>query len=142
MAFWLGICMKVIMGLNFTLQVMFDTWTIVGINDQDKIIKNYFLNKKYGYICRDVLRVMGPGQNFLTRVGLGQPSFGFRKFPLKIPNFSIFFPSVHKNLFGLGQKITGSNKGWTHIYCGSKVWVGSVSIYRTFSYPDRINRTD
>jgi len=43
--------------------------------------------------------VMGPGQNILTRVGsaiYGLLGFGFGKFPLKMSNFSIFFP--------LGQK--------------------------------------
>jgi len=32
---------------------------------------------------------------------------GLENFPLKIPNFSIFFPSGQKNLFCLGKKVLG-----------------------------------
>jgi len=63
---------------------------------------------------------------------LGQVShlwfgFEFRKFLLKMSNFSIFFPSDQKNLFGSSQKVPGSKAGWPLIYCGLKVslgWVG------------------
>jgi len=61
--------------------------------------------------------------NFLL-IELGQAShlwFGFGKFPLKIPNFSISLPQVKKNLFWPGQKVTQSKPGWPLIYCGSKV---------------------
>jgi len=40
-------------------------------------------------------------------------------------NFSIFCPSVKKNLFGSGQKVPGSEAGRPLIYCGSKVSSGS-----------------
>jgi len=82
--------------------------------------------------------VMGPGHKYLTRVGSifcgsGRVShlwfeFEFGKFALKTSNFSIFFPSGQKNLFGSGRKVPGSKAGWPLIYCGSKVslgWVGS-----------------
>jgi len=45
--------------------------------------------------------------------------------------FSNFFPSDQKNLFGSGQKVSGSMPGWPLIYCRSKVclcWVGSGPI--------------
>jgi len=53
---------------------------------------------------------------------------GFRKFPLKIPNFS-----RQKNIIGLGQKIPGSKTGQPLIYWRSKVcsgWIGSMPISR------------
>jgi len=50
--------------------------------------------------------------------------FEFGKFPLKMSNFSIFFPSGQKNLFGLGTKVPGSKAGRPLIYCGSKVSSG------------------
>jgi len=85
--------------------------------------------------------VMGLGQKFLTRVGsIFCDSdwvshlwfvFEFGKFPLKTSNFSIFFPSGQKNLFGSGQKVPGSKLGWPLIYCGSKVSSGQ---FRTHLY--------
>jgi len=36
---------------------------------------------------------------------------GLEIFPLKIPNFSIIFPSVQKNLIGLSKKVPGSKMG-------------------------------
>jgi len=61
---------------------------------------------KLGQLCHhfisvEKMEVMGPGQNLLTQVGSGQVShtcfgFGVGKFPLKISNFSIFFPSGQK----------------------------------------------
>jgi len=41
-------------------------------------------------------------------------------------NFSIFFPSDQKNIFGLDQKVPGSKVGQPLIYCGSKVSSGRV----------------
>jgi len=70
---------------------------------------------------------MGPGQNFLTRVGSGLVShlwFGleFGKFPLKMSNFQFFSPRVKK--IASGQKVPGSKPGQPLIYCGSKVSSG------------------
>jgi len=48
------------------------------------------------------------------------------KDPLKIPNFSIFSLWFKRNLFGLGQKVFGSNVGQLLIYCGSEVCSGRV----------------
>jgi len=68
--------------------------------------------------------VIGSGQKFMTRAGqifcfLGRVGvshlcfgFGFVKFPLKIPNFSIFFP--------LGQKISS---GWVKKYWGGLLFI-------------------
>jgi len=69
----------------------------------------------------------------VARVGLGCVShlwfgFEFGKFPLKMSNFSIFFPSDQKNLFGSGQKVTGSKVGQPLIYYGSKVSSGRVLV--------------
>jgi len=86
---------------------------------------------------------MGPGQKVLTRVmdqffvaqvGLGWVShlwygFGFEKFPLKIPNFSIFFLSDQKNIFWSGQKVPWSKAGQPLIYCKSKVCLGRVGAH-------------
>jgi len=90
------------------------------------------------------LVVMGPGQKILTRVGSGQffvarvgPvrvshllfGFEFGKFPIKMSNFSIFFPSdqkKQKNIFGSGQKVPGSKASRPLICCGSKVSLGQV----------------
>jgi len=92
---------------------------------------------------------MGPGQNFLTRVGPGRVRnlwFGFDlgKFPLNMSNFSIFFCFGSKNIFGLGQKVSGSKAGRPLIYCGSKVSLGQVRavsrrIYIGFTYFDMLN---
>jgi len=75
---------------------------------------------------------MGPGQKNLTGgwvgsifscsgwVRSGQVSplwFGFGEFPLKIPNFQKFLLWVKKNLFGSGQKVHESKRGWLLIYC-------------------------
>jgi len=78
-----------------------------------------------------LLLVMGPGQNFLIRIGPGRVNhlwFGleFGKFRLKMSNFSIFYPSGQKNLFGLGPKVHGSKVGRPLIYCGLKVSSGRV----------------
>jgi len=56
--------------------------------------------------------VMGPGQKFLTRVGSGWVSqlwfgFEFQNSPLKITNFSIFFPSDQKIASGRVGKYPG-----------------------------------
>jgi len=63
---------------------------------------------------------MGPGR--VSHLWFG---FEFGKFPLKIPNFSIFFPLGQKNLFETGQKVPGSKASRPLIYCGSKVMLGS-----------------
>jgi len=90
---------------------------------------------------------MGPGQKFLTRVGLGQffvarvgsgqPFlFGleFRKFPLKTANFSIFFPSGQKKLLRVGSESTRVKAGsasyllWVKSKLGSgRVGSGPIS---------------
>jgi len=70
---------------------------------------------------------MGPGQKILTQVRSGQPSMAlFGKFPLKMLNFSIYFPSGQKNLFRSGKKVPRSNGGQPLIFCGSKVCSGWV----------------
>jgi len=59
--------------------------------------------------------------------------FGFGKFPLKMPIFSIFTLRVKINLLGSDQKVPGSKAGQPLIYCRSKVssgWVGSRPISR------------
>jgi len=73
------------------------------------------------------------GSVFGVLGGSGQPYlwFGVGKFPLKIPNFSIFFPSDQKNHIGLGQKVPGSKTGQPLTYCGPKVcsgWVRAISL--------------
>jgi len=77
----------------------------------------------------------------VTRVRSDQVShlwFGseFGKFSLKMSNFSIFFPSDQKNLFGSGRKVLRSKACQPIIYCGSKVSsdrVGSGPIFRKVS---------
>jgi len=67
--------------------------------------------------------VMDPDQNILTQVGSANHLWfgsGFGKFPLKIPNFSMFCPSGQKNIFGSGQKVSRSNTGQPLIYCWPK----------------------
>jgi len=59
--------------------------------------------------------VMGPGQNFLTRVGSGQPLMVWDRIwkisPIKMPNFSIFFPSGLKKLLWVGSERTRVRAG-------------------------------
>jgi len=73
---------------------------------------------------------MGPGQNFLTRVGRISRlwfGFGFGKFPQKISNLSISIcPLGQKNLIGSGQKVPVSEPGRPLIYCWSKVCSGRI----------------
>jgi len=67
----------------------------------------------------------GSRSKFLTRVGLGQFfllgvgrigsaifGLGLEIFPLKIPNFSIIFPSDQKTLFRSDKKVPGSKIFW------------------------------
>jgi len=59
---------------------------------------------------------MGPSKKCLTLVESGQfflacVGFGFGKSPLKFPNVSIFSHRIKKNLFVLGQKVSGSENG-------------------------------
>jgi len=74
--------------------------------------------------------VMGPGQNFLTQVGSGQP-FMVWVWILKISyrnvKFFNFFPSGQKKSLRVGSEISRVNGGWPHIYCGSKVSSGQGS---------------
>jgi len=87
--------------------------------------------------------VMGPGQKVLTRVmdqffvaqvGLGWVShlwygFGFGKFPLKIPNFSIFSFWIKKISSGRVQKYLGQRRVSLLFTASQKyAWVGSGPI--------------
>jgi len=67
-------------------------------------------------------QIFDPGQ--VSHLWFGS---GFGKFPLKIPNFSIYSPPGQKNLFGMGQKVLRSKTGQLLICCGSKVCSGRVS---------------
>jgi len=70
--------------------------------------------------------VMGLCPKFWPK--LGQPFMvwvEFGKFPLKMSNFSIFFPLDQKNVF-LGWKVCGLKAGRPLIYCGAKVSSGRV----------------
>jgi len=69
-----------------------------------------------------ILIVIGLGENWF--------GFGFGKYPLKISNFSIFFPPGQKNLFWLSQKVPGPL-----ICCRSKVCLGWVRA-RDGPWPD------
>jgi len=76
--------------------------------------------------------VMGPGQNFLTQVGLGRAcrlwfGYGFQKFPLEIPNFSIFSPSGQKNLI-IRAKSTNVKDGLASYLLQLKSMLGSGPI--------------
>jgi len=58
-------------------------------------------------------KIFDPGPDNFLWLGSGWVShswfgFEFGKFPLKMSNFSILFPSDQKNLFGSGQKVPGS----------------------------------
>jgi len=76
---------------------------------------------------------MGPGQNFLTRVGLDQffaalvgssifdSGLGWN-ISTKSPKFSNFSLRIKKNHFGSVQKAPASKTGGPLIYCRSKVW--------------------
>jgi len=92
---------------------------------------------------------VGSRTKFLTRVGLGHfftawvgsPTSAFGKFPLKIQNYSIFFP--------FGSKITGSRTGQPLIYCGSKVCYGrfrsgtiSKKISKVFTWQPSVFSTE
>jgi len=64
---------------------------------------------------------MGLGQNFLTRVGSGQPFMVWVwiwEISHKNVNFFIFFPSGQTNLFGSGRKVPRSKAGQPLLYCG------------------------
>jgi len=80
---------------------------------------------------------MGPGQNFLTPgwinflwLRLGRVShlwFGFElgKFPLKMSNFSIFFPSGLKKLLRVGSEGTQVKAGSASYLLRAKSRLGS-----------------
>jgi len=80
--------------------------------------------------------VMGPGLNFLTQDGsifcgsgwFSHLWFGFEfgKFPLKMSNFSIFFPSDKKKSLWVGSESSQVEGGAASSYCGSKVSSGRV----------------
>jgi len=87
----------------------------------------------------EFLLVMGKGQIFwpkwdwvnflLIRSGhVSHLWFRLGKFPLKIPNFSIFSLQAKKLL------CLGSKTGWPLIYCGSKVCLGYVGSGSTSSF--------
>jgi len=70
-----------------------------------------------------ILTQVGLGQFFVARVGLGQPFMVWGCFG-KHQILQFFSLRVKKNLFGLGQKVPGSEAGQPLIYCGSKVSLG------------------
>jgi len=82
------------------------------------------------------LLVMGPGKKFLIQVrsifcssGWIRSAIyglGLENSPFKCQIFQFFALWVKKNLFGLGQKVPGSEAGQPLIYCGSKVSSGLV----------------
>jgi len=68
------------------------------------------------------------------RIGSGQVSYlwfvvGFEKFPLKIPNFSIF-PFRSKKYLLVGSKVTVSKTGQPLFYCRLKVCLAESSPIR------------
>jgi len=81
--------------------------------------------------------VMGLGQKFSTLVGSGQFFVAWSGQPFMVwvwiweisPKIVKFFNlslRIKTNLFGSGQKVTGSKAGRSLIYCGSKVSSGRV----------------
>jgi len=75
------------------------------------------------------LTLIGSGQFFVAQAGSGLVShlwFGLGKFPLKIPNFSIFFLLGQKKCLGVRSISTQVKDGRPLIYCKSKVCSGRV----------------
>jgi len=81
--------------------------------------------------------VMGPGQKFLF-LGLGRVSdlwFGFEKFPLKIPNFSIFALWVKKISSDRFKKYLGQSRASLLFTTGQKyalVWTELLIAIQSF----------
>jgi len=107
---------------------------------QSRVYPLFTLGQKYVGMATEGQRmpcvVMGPGQKFLAQVRPGQffcgsgrvshlwLGFEFGKFPLKMSNFSISFPSDQKNIFGSGRRRAG-----LLFTAGLKqAWVGSGPI--------------
>jgi len=71
---------------------------------------------RYHFLCGND----GSGSKFFDLGWVTHLWFGFGKFPLKIPKFTIFFLRIIKKYHQIGSKM-----GRPLIYCRSKVWVGS-----------------
>jgi len=91
--------------------------------------------KSYQWVRVKKILLLGSGR--VSHLWFG---YRFGKFPLKMPNFSIFCPSGKKNVISLGRKVPGSGLGWPLFYCGSKVCSGRVgSGPNSFTLPSYIS---
>jgi len=79
---------------------------------------NTFYTTLHGPSRKGYGEVMGPGQIFVARAGSGQVShlrFGFGKFPLKMSNFLLLFPSGQKKSLWVRSKssrVKGSSNSY------------------------------
>jgi len=90
--------------------------------------------------------VMGPGLFFVARVGSGRVShlwfgFEFGKFPIKMSNFSIFFPSGQKKSLQVGSKniwVKGGSASY-FLRVKSKLRLGQgPSLLGTISFSEQV----
>jgi len=110
-------------------------WNMVIFTVGKTLYKQHYEPQFWAFWCfiltldQRMVLVMGLGQNFFGSGWVSHLWFGFGKFPLKIPNFSIFFPSSQKNIVGLGLKVPGSKMVQPLIYCGSKACSGQARVH-------------
>jgi len=110
-------------------------WTSPVLNFEVFVLSTFNIHSYMVHCFWDtLLGVDGSGSEFFDS---GQPPLGLENFSIKIPNFSIFFLQVKKNIIGSGQKISGSGQkisgsktGWPLIYYRSKVCLGLVLLRR------------